>query len=643
MKMIFGSWVACACLLATALLAGAEGPQATFSLDQFGAVDTPARASATFQEASKAILAAGGGLLLIPSNAPVGWLPRNTTQHEWRQPAPPTQAKRWGSGPGLTVVDQRGGTLTILPPQSTGLSIGRVLDLPAGESLAAGESVPMVHLTDVVMRERAPSNAPAASALKIDTYSHNENQTFDMMLWRHTYSQGGANLVEARCSYMANANGALYGATTESLVDTFRGVVKEWNAVTGELTYQEGVNAHTLASGRSLINLNPAKCLAGNDAYVTLPAGAILGWGGSVCSTNPAWTADVVGRYFTVDEPDEYVPGGDHVRRWFLITEMRRGTNGIAALNIQRHWWGAKNGQSIGPLYNQKHYTEKLINARYLRYIIAPGANSFDVSKGVEIKGAAGHEQRIRLVPTRFAGTAVDFAAGDRVEQAIGPDPFKPIPFRSWLWDMVPGLYPAPVFDLCNTGVTRSSALSVSGGSGRASRDRRERIGLALPWDLYFFLRATCGKGLVFEGDTEHAALYFGQPNLEAGAASVLKWMVPETRRSRTLGVKDTGTFVIGGGGATDVSGQSLALSGGLSGRRNEAGNLRGVRVPVVAGARSADVRFTQPEPDGTYSIVVQPGWFTEWAVGGATVTGFRVEFDTPAPDGAVMNWMLVR
>ena len=39
-------------------------------------------------------------------------------------------------------------------------------------------------------------------------------------------------------------------------------------------------------------------------------------------------------------------------------------------------------------------------------------------------------------------GQPADFAKGDEIEQAIGPDPFKPIPFRMWMWDHVPVRFP---------------------------------------------------------------------------------------------------------------------------------------------------------------------------------------------------------
>ncbi len=36
--------------------------------------------------------------------------------------------------------------------------------------------------------------------------------------------------------------------------------------------------------------------------------------------------------------------------------------------------------------------------------------------------------------------------------KTIGPDPFKPVAFRAFIWDEVPGAFPSPVFDIVNMG-----------------------------------------------------------------------------------------------------------------------------------------------------------------------------------------------
>ena len=69
------------------------------------------------------------------------------------------------------------------------------------------------------------------------------------------------------------------------------------------------------------------------------------------------------------------------------------------------------------------------------------------------------------IAPHSAQETPLDFAAGDRIEQAIGPDPFKPEAMRVWMWEDVPGPFPAAVFDLANNGAaSRFSAMTIAGG-----------------------------------------------------------------------------------------------------------------------------------------------------------------------------------
>ena len=112
---------------------GAAGP--AYSLEQFGPVASPADADKTFKKASDDIIAAGGGVVIIPAQAAKGWAPKNNSQEQWRKPEPPATTKAWGSGAGVTVVDARGPSLKVLPPQVDGLTISRSLNLPQGQSL----------------------------------------------------------------------------------------------------------------------------------------------------------------------------------------------------------------------------------------------------------------------------------------------------------------------------------------------------------------------------------------------------------------------------------------------------------------------------------------------------------------------------
>ena len=123
---------------------------------------------------------------------------------------------------------------------------------------------------------------------------------------------------------------------------------------------------------------------------------------------------DAVGRFFALDEPNECAPAADTVRRWYGIGSVRVNAGHTKDLRIVRHW----------------------------------GATS--------------------------AGTADGFSVGDPIEQAIGPDPYHPISFRSWTSEVVPGSFSSPIFDIANHGgIQRHSVLSIRAGDGDLEKDRK--------------------------------------------------------------------------------------------------------------------------------------------------------------------------
>jgi hypothetical protein len=727
------------------------GAGPVYSLSQFGPVGTAAQANSTFTNASAQLIASGGGLLIIPPEAPRGWSPKNNTQGIWLNPPPPAPASRgWGKGPGVTVLDYRNGTLKLQPPQVTGLEISRVLDLPEGQSLPHWDYQPMIRLNNAVLRGSNSyrdwlqedvkagkaqrfyvatirglfpgafmnsgdwgtvqrlyvqslgydtarkmwyfvadtdadihkgaliHNKNHVNVMRMDTWSHNENQTFDFMLWRHNYSQGDNYLFDARFFYMGDVhstagdeNGALYAAFVNSDVNPFRGKVAAWNPETGELTYKAASRMETLGSGRPLINLNPAKWITNGFVQIVRPASwtaspldrepdpvfggrtypttlasnhvgilSLLMGGLIRLSADSAVGPDSAGRYFAVNETNEYAGSPSaKVRRWYLIDRVTVNPDGTKDLRIVRHWWGAKSA-GAPTLYRPENYASDG-HEKPLAYIVAPGVNVYDVSEGVESPqvNVNGSKKLLRLAPAPFAGTAADFAADDPVEQAIGPDPFKPISFRSWLWDAVPGVFPAPVFDIANHGIMRHAVLTVAGGSGSLDKDRAASPDANPPWDNLMVFRSACNNGIVFAGDTAGAAILFGQPN---GRPQPITWLYGTNRAEATLTVSPrTGTMTFTGNGLAVPGG--LVEVGGLSGTSAKAANLRGIALPVKAGETSLSVIFQKEEQDAAYAVFVQPSWLTRQAVTEQTEKGFTVQFDTPPAKDEKMHWLLVR
>ena len=702
-----------------------------YSLEQFGAVTNAAAAEAAFQKASSDLIAAGGGILLIPVNTIASWHPKNNTQHEIRIPAAPASAKTWHAGVGITVVDARGRSPVVQPPQATGLVIDRVLNLPPGESLPSWDMDSILTLNNTILRGSTSyhdflqeavtagedrrfyvatirgvfpgeflnglsggiprlyvksigydrekkswyfvadtpsnlkkgallSNKNHVNSIKMNTYSHNENQTFDVWVERHNYSQGDNYIFDARNIYMGDAhstagdeNNVLYAAFVNSDASIFRGEVEQWTAATNELVYKAGPKGNTLGTGRPLINLNPAKWMTNGTVTIIRPAsyteynvplsnatyhaqtypttvkpGKGLDMGGLIrFSADAPVTDDAVGRYFAVDEKDEYVWGTPDVRRWYLIDSITKNADGTKDLRIIRHWWGAKSAGSP-TLYKPDNYSWDG-HEKPLHYVIAPGANVYDVADGVN-----NSKRTIRLVPTSFTGTPADFAATDPVEQAMGPDPFKPIPFRAWLWDAVPGAFPASVFDIGNHEVMRDSVMVVQHGGTDIEKDKATRYDRNPPWDKYFDFKATCNTGIKFGADTGYAAILFTQPYHE----QALKWSYDITTNqapkvaSLTVS-RDTGVFNFTGPISTP----------GLSADATPARNLRGKNVAVKAGAASAAITFPVTEADGDYAVFVEQSWLGNRAITQKDAKGFTIQFEKPAPADAKLDWMIVR
>jgi hypothetical protein len=684
-------------------------PGTYYDLAQFGPYDTAAKAQQTLEKATTAIQDAGGGVLVLPADAPKDWHPVNDFQENWRKPAPPAPATQWGTGPGVTIIDARDSR--VLLPQSTGLNMVRTFQTAPDDSAPHWNYNPMLGLNDNVVsggsfsgqlnasvaagkdqrfyvaslgglapgvtlsamqagkeagkvtvksfgydkEQKQPffiadaSGALKAGAtlfyktvlsnIKVATNANNELQTFDVMDWRYHYSQGDSYLFDGYYFY-AGDNGdkrieatedgargtAVYSAMTHNLTNIFRGKVSKVDPKNGVVEYSGGVNPATLATGRPLINLNPQKTIVGR-AYVMYPWG-ILGLSGSIRSKEATWTKDVVGRWFTVDEPSEYVPGGDKVRRWYLITRFEE-KDGVKMLSIRRSWWGAKQDGGLTTL-NPKNYTTKEDNPKLLSCIIAPGANVYDVAGATEgakdgIKWKTSGS--LKVVPYADSGGQFDFAPGDPVEQPIGAIPFRPIPYRAWLWDAVPGVFPAPVIDIANSGdVPRSEALRVGGKSGFNA--------VFGTTDLQ-----SVNDAIVIRGKVNHAAVWLHQPD---NTMQFITW-----RGIGNLGVypQNGNLFWAGSPGGWNLKGRSFLELSGLGGR-NQAQpltNFRGVRVPVPAGQSTFSVAFPTPEPGKDYTVRVETSWPGGNAVTERTEKGFAVAFEKPAPQGATLNWLLMR
>ena len=714
-----------------------------YSLEQFGPIATPAQASETLQKASAELIAKGGGVLVIPKQAPAAWVPQNISQGAWRKPEPPAPATAWGNTPGVTLLDYRDGTVKVFVPAMTGLGIERTFSMPEGQSSGHWSIHPMLWMKNDIVRgstsyrewlledvtagtdrrfyvrtirgvfpgeflntgdwgkvsriyvkslgydneKKLPyfvadvdqdvhktaliHNKTHVSLLRLDTDSHTENQTFDVANWRHDYSQGDTYLYDGRFYYMSDVhstagdeNGVIYAAFVHSEVDAFRGQVAAFDAKSGELKFKTPQNSKTLGTGRPMINLNEQKWITGGTVEIVSPATwwdldtkglkdpvfagqtyptrlvtnrftgiPELSMGGLIhFSAAAPVTNTVVGRYFTVNEPSECV--GGKVRRWYLIDSFQKNADGSKDIKIIRHWWGAK-AAGAPTLYKPENYSSDG-HRQPLHYIIAPGANVYDVADAL---GENTGKQTVKVVPGPDTGTGSDFAAGDSIEQAIGPDPFKPIPMRAWVFDKVPGAFPSPIFDVANNGdISRASVLSVHGGKGDAD-EIAGRADHLPPWENIVVINSVARNGIVFGADTINSAITFSQPH---GRSQPIKWMYADGAKEASLTVSPLdGTMKFTGGGIAAPGG--LINLKGLSGTALSAQNLRGINVAVPANAQEFNIVFPRAETDAEYAAFVELNWLSTQAITAQTPAGFRITFATPPGKNAKLHWIIIR
>jgi hypothetical protein len=219
------------------------------------------------------------------------------------------------------------------------------------------------------------------------------------------------------------------------------------------------------------------------------------------------------------------------------------------------------------------------------------------------------------------------------VEQAIGPDPFKPIPFRMWMWDRVPGAWPAPTVDLANWGVQRFSGIQIRGGPADAAKLPATKEGKPA-WEHAITIDSASENGLRFNADSTNASILFAQPHHE----QAIKWNyrpatnAPVQQAVLTVG-KETGQMHFTGS----------ARFAGLSGDATPAKNLRGKNVAVKAGERTVAITFATPEVDGDYAVFVEQNWLGHRAITKKDASGFTVQFENPAPADAKLDWLIVR
>ncbi len=514
-------------------------------------------------------------------------------------------------------------------------------------------------------------NKNHVNALVVRTSSHSEGQATDVLIDRENYSQGDNYLFDARFKYMGDIhstggdeNGVIFAAFIEGMSDICRGNVNDWDPTTRTLAINGKTD--TLGNGRPIINLNPSKWVSIGKARIVKPPdwsnpdapadpsctyegktyptkreiidgkpGPLIIGGLIKLSPESPVTAEHVGWYFAIDDSTEWLPvkkgeANPRIRRWYQIASVTEapGKDILApvskVITIIRHQGGARPA-GAPTLYRDSNYTRDGQD-RPLSYIIAPGANAYDVSEAVGKSGP------IKLSPSTFERTHSDFEKGDAVEQAVGSDPSQPIPFQVHLDEKVPPDSPHPVFDIINTGgVGRGAVMSVRGGVGY---DQKPSFHTFMRFD------SPANAGIVFNGANANGAIIINQNGRESPI--VFRYGPDKERKeSRISVVPETGVIKLTGTGV-QVTGPLTAVTG-LSGTATPAANLRGVAIAVPKGSTELLVKFPKPEADAKYAPFVETSWLTARAVVNLKPEGFTVKFDAPAEDNSVLYWLIVR
>jgi len=69
---------------------------------------------------------------------------------------------------------------------------------------------------------------------------------------------------------------------------------------------------------------------------------------------------------------------------------------------------------------------------------------------------------------------------------------------------------------------------------------------------------------------------------------------------------------------------------------------IRGIDIKVEEGKTSATITFSTPRPSEKYAVNVTPSWLTITSVSNKTKEGFIVNFSTPTPKEATIDWIII-
>ncbi len=527
-------------------------------------------------------------------------------------------------------------------------------------------------------------NKHVVNGVQIEGNSNADNQTMEFQVIRRVYGVGDSFGVSSAMYYMSDIfsgfgdeGACIINSESIGILDGFHATVEAIDWDKDEITYAAGqTNPHTLSSSRPLINMNKNKWITRGQIYIVGPSGKWRGKtypnktggpgnvfayaGGAIFgSKDCGWTQDIVGRFFTVTDPTEVLSPDDGstaggyatlpdrpVYRWYRIMSLETGDDGMQRLRILRVRWSAV-AAGAPKLFRDDNYTHDG-HEKPLSYAIAPGAWVYDISRGwadtIPTGGRIGkdHPRKIRVTPHADRGSKFDFVVGDPVEQAVGPDPWHPVPIRIRQFDQMPTTMNGGSIEIEQLGRVQVPHALVISSITRSLADLERRKDRKPAFDDLISFQSVSHTGIRFNSAVLETAILFDQPG---GNVQPIRWR-RTTGGTSALYVPPSGAGagdLVFEGGNLDLRNHGVKSMRGLSATDKPAKNLRGINVPVPPRAVTLNVKFAVPEADADYSLTVQPSWMTMDRVARKTADGFAVEFSQAAPASAMIDWQLIR
>jgi hypothetical protein len=528
-------------------------------------------------------------------------------------------------------------------------------------------------------------NKNVINGLTVNDTSNCDNQSMSLAVNRVTYGIGDSFAFSGRISYQGSImsaggdEGAVgVAAQIEHDLDVFWGRVVSWSATNGELIYQSSpdalamgvpppVSPQKLGTSRPLINMNESKWKKGGKVLVIPPNYSVLGEKPAtsliIASADVDWDETVVGRFIAINVPTEYYDAGESnslgggtghkVHRWWQITKVQKRADGRWKVFVERAvWWSV--AESGPTLFRGDNYSTDDTKLVWLDYVIAPGAWVSDVRHGVTGNtpgnvGWASADDPRKILLTPLPATSPIFDTGDPISNPPSADVWLGTGFRARHFDNFPAVLKGASFLSENSGrVQLGAGLQIDSAArtlhkidatGHETAEFIQKDAEAA-FEVGVHILASTKVGIRIAGETQDDAIQLWQVQ---GRPQRITW-IPEHAPESALLVDGNGTFILAGNHVS-LNRKGTILQSGLSATTTPAHNLSGVNVPVSKDAMELPVAFAPnpAEDDALYGIQVECSWVTPTAVTEKSTTGFKVLFGTKAPDGATLDWLLVR